>query len=91
MSRHVTYHEHILPYSNQNQPFQWKYHSNHHVTSVIKPEPEPELESVNNPNTKASDPEIYEPEILSNLEIDNHNQPPAHNCWNKGCFTISDS
>jgi len=79
VSRHVTYHEHILPYSNHSQPFQWQYHSNHLVTSVI------ELESINNPNinqyqpdiTKATNLEIYEPEIPSNIELDNHNQPPA--------------
>lgn len=41
--RHVslifTYHEHILPYLNPNQPFQWTYHSNHHTIPDIEPEP----------------------------------------------------
>jgi len=78
VSRHVTYHEHILPYSNPNQPFQWKYHSNQPIAPVIEPEP------VNNPNTNPHDstitntnPEDLEPEISSNNELDNHNQPPA--------------
>lgn len=27
MSRHVTHHDHILPYSNPTSPFSWTYHS----------------------------------------------------------------
>jgi len=60
--------------------FQWQYHSNQPITPVIEPEP------INNPNTNPHDstitntnPEDLEPEIRSNSELDNHNQPPAQN------------
>lgn len=35
ISRHVTHHDHVLPYFNPNQPFPWTCHSDHDVT----PEP----------------------------------------------------
>ena len=81
MSRHVTYHEHIFPYSNQNQPFQWQYHSNQPIASTIEPEPVNNLNTNQHESTinKATNPEDFEPEISSNNELDNHNQPPAQN------------
>ncbi|MCI17949.1 retrovirus-related pol polyprotein from transposon TNT 1-94, partial [Trifolium medium] len=37
VSRHVTYHEHILPYQNHNPPFQWSYHSIHPTPNTDTP------------------------------------------------------
>jgi hypothetical protein len=83
VSRHVTYHEHILPYTNHNQPFQWQYYSNNPISSAIEPEP---IEPINNTNlnrqqsdtTNDINPDIYEPEVTPNIEVDNHDPPPTH-------------
>lgn len=39
VSRHVIHHDHVLPYSNPNLPFSWKYHLDHnvHIDPVIIP------------------------------------------------------
>lgn len=39
MSRRVTHHDHILPYSNPNLPFSWTYNFNHktNINFIIVP------------------------------------------------------
>ena len=63
ISRNVTYHEHILPYSNSSQSFQWQYHSNHPIPSVTEPASENcVLEPPTIHSNTIPDPTLYEPE-----------------------------
>lgn len=75
VSRHVTYHEHILPYSNSNQPFQWQYHSNQPISSAIEPITNLNTNQNESTVTKPINPEDSESEISSNIELDDHIQP----------------
>jgi hypothetical protein len=81
LSRNVTYHDHILPYSTTTPITQWKYHTSHNTDTLTISSKDPPLSSdnthISHPDSSSdtSNPDTN-PDLLTQLTTPSHDTHP---------------